>query len=538
MKITRRSLIFTAGSIAALTAIGIRNTKKIFQKKKFQGKISGANFARGHLIKKNDFKGDAITQKVSTIIVGGGVSGLSAAYHLKKMGVTDFLLLELDEHIGGNSSSGKNIAGKYPLGAHYLPIPSIELVELIEFLKENGAINRIIDGIPEYNDYFLCSAPHDRLYLNGRWQKGLIPQMGISLESKAQIKKFFKLMSSFKGLKGSDGKKAFSIPLSESSIDKKFTIYDTYTMEEFLKKNDFNDSYLRWYVNYCCLDDYGAGINKVSAWAGIHYFASRTGQGFDIDSSSVLTWPEGNYWAVDKLARAIDKYIKLNTLVYRIEENIDKTYSVWSYDFVTSQKICYVSKNIIYSSPRFTAKFIFNIEEILKKVEENFIDYAPWMTANLLLEAPLASGRGGPLAWDNVNFYGKSLGYVVSNHQDLSTQRLKTNITIYWPLLKTTTKQARLDALAKTHQDWCEEILRELEIIHPEISEMILSIDISLFGHAMSIPEVGFLNKSNKLRNIDGIYFAHTDSSGISIFEEAFYQGLNAAKFIENRLNS
>jgi hypothetical protein len=27
-------------------------------------------------------------------------------------------------------------------------------------------------------------------------------------------------------------------------------------------------------------------------------------------------------------------------------------------------------------------------------------------------------------------------------------------------------------------------------------------------------------------------YFAHTDIAGISIFEEAFYQGLNAAKKI------
>ena len=34
---------------------------------------------------------------------------------------------------------------------------------------------------------------------------------------------------------------------------------------------------LRWYIDYCCRDDYGAGAAQVSAWAGLHYFASRHG---------------------------------------------------------------------------------------------------------------------------------------------------------------------------------------------------------------------------------------------------------------------
>lgn len=35
------------------------------------------------------------------IIVGGGISGLSAASHLVKCGHTDFLLLEATEKLGG-----------------------------------------------------------------------------------------------------------------------------------------------------------------------------------------------------------------------------------------------------------------------------------------------------------------------------------------------------------------------------------------------------------------------------------------------------
>ena len=59
-------------------------------------------------------------------------------------------------------------------------------------------------------------------------------------------------------------------------------------------------------LDYCCRDDYGADASTVSAWAGLHYFASRHGfhapgdEGGDRDG--VLTWPEGNARLVHHLA--------------------------------------------------------------------------------------------------------------------------------------------------------------------------------------------------------------------------------------------
>ena len=66
---------------------------------------------------------------------------------------------------------------------------------------------------------------------------------------------------------------------------------------------------LRWYLDYCCRDDYGAGSAEVSAWAGLHYFASRHGFRAPGDERApsdggegVLTWPEGNAWLAERLA--------------------------------------------------------------------------------------------------------------------------------------------------------------------------------------------------------------------------------------------
>ncbi|MCC3262610.1 hypothetical protein LLE87_31045, partial [Paenibacillus polymyxa] len=50
---------------------------------------------------------------------------------------------------------------------------------------------------------------------------------------------------------------------------------------------------LHWYLNYCCRDDYGARHDEVTAWAGLHYFASRDGHAANAGEGAVLTWPGG-----------------------------------------------------------------------------------------------------------------------------------------------------------------------------------------------------------------------------------------------------
>ena len=75
-------------------------------------------------------------------------------------------------------------------------------------------------------------------------------------------------------------------------------------------------------------------------------------------------------------------------------------------------------------------------------------------------------------------------------------------------------------------------VFEGLKAAHPDIEQVTESIDIHLLGHGMISPVPGFIfgkAKKQAARNIDGkIFFAHTDLSGISIFEEAFHQGINA----------
>ena len=45
-------------------------------------------------------------------------------------------------------------------------------------------------------------------------------------------------------------------------------------------QHGFGSAFMRWYAEYATLDDFGAGLEDVSAWAGLHYFAAGS-SGFE-----------------------------------------------------------------------------------------------------------------------------------------------------------------------------------------------------------------------------------------------------------------
>ncbi len=103
-----------------------------------EGEIVGANVSVGHLLRENrnvEFPANN-WETVKVAIIGGGAAGLTAAYKFQKENFNDFVLLELENKIGGTSQSGTSNLVGYPWGAHYLPVPFRENTELISLLDE------------------------------------------------------------------------------------------------------------------------------------------------------------------------------------------------------------------------------------------------------------------------------------------------------------------------------------------------------------------------------------------------------------------
>src|SRR5213592_2592006 len=268
----------------------------------FSGSILGASHNIGHLLRGGRIPAATRERKVPVVIVGGGISGLSAGWKLDKAGFGEFEILELEREIGGNSRFGENQVSSYPWGAHYVPIPTKQSRAVRELLQELGVIQGYTSsGQPVFEEKYLCFSPQERLYLHGRWQEGLLPLVGVTQRDLDQYERFKDIVAHYKSHKGRDGRKAFSIPMELSSLDKDLLALDQLSFRDFLHNNGFDSVPFHWFMNYACRDDYGCTSADVSAWAGIHYFASRDGGTGELEDSTVLTWPEGNGWIVKQL---------------------------------------------------------------------------------------------------------------------------------------------------------------------------------------------------------------------------------------------
>ena len=444
--------------------------------------------------------------KVPIVIVGGGIAGLSAAWRLYKRGFRDFIVLEMEPQAGGNARSGSNDITAYPWAAHYLPIPNREAVYVRELLEEFGVLQ---DG--KFDERYLCFSPQERLYLHGRWQEGLEPEVAANKSDREQFARFTERMREFRATK------QFTIPME---VGARPSALDQLSMAAWLEQQGFRSAYLRWYVDYACRDDYGAHSRDTSAWAGVHYFASR-----EHDEKGPLTWPEGNGWLLNKLLAKLGAYVRSSSLVYRIQRSGGKLE-------VFTPGTRYIADRVIYAAPTFTARYV------VENPPDIHIEYSPWFTANVTLDR-LPEQKGMEVAWDNVVFDSPSLGYVNATHMSLRSHIDQTVWTFYWALADSTPVQSREWLLAHDWNFFKEAILNDLGRAHPDIRQCVSHIDVMRIGHAMARPTPGaiFNPPRQRLAATNGpIYYANSDVSGFSIFEEAQYRGVKAADSALRRL--
>jgi len=532
---TRRKFLKRASlgvSALLLSGGGIYEYLSRLRSREYPGKIVGGASSAGHLLRDRKLSPPEFKETAGTVIIGGGIAGLSAAWWLKKHHYDDFKILELEANVGGNSQYGKNEISAFPWGAHYLPLPGPE-AKLVKMLLEELEVIQGYDSkaLPIFNELYLCADPHERLLIQGQWQEGLVPQVGITPADRKDYAEFFQLMEKLKTAQGLDGKRAFAIPMDFSSRDLEFMELDRVSMADFMKSKGWVSKKLHWYVNYCCRDDYGMGHDKVSAWAGIHYFASRIGVGANADSQTVLTWPEGNGWLVARLRDRLSEHISEQTVAYSVQNGRDGA-AVDYFEVATQRRVRLHTKQVIFAAPRFVASHVIPDLQEERPAYLKDLQYAPWLVANVTLGS-LPSGNGAPLSWDNVSFYSPSLGYIVATHQNLSLFPKQTVLTYYLPLDEKEPGAARKDAVRKTHRDWAKLIADDLEHFHNGIKDEIKNIDVWIWGHGMISPGIGFLwgeSRRKMLESHGRIHFAHTDMSGISIFEEAQYRGVQAAE--------
>ena len=457
-----------------------------------------SDHAIGHILMSSQDWPAEDGYETKTLIVGGGMAGLAAAYSLKE---ADFILFELSDRLGGTSGAieGLNISQ----GAHYeLAYPENYGAEVLEMLQELDVIKyNSFSRMWTFEDreHIIPYARRQRCYEDGNIRKEVIQP---SLVKNA----FYKMLQRYQG----------NMPLPTRLIEEELRELNELTFLAFLEKEiSPNTEFIRQ-LDYHMMDDWGARTNQVSALAGIHYFTCRPYLKKSVD---LFSPPQGNAYFADKLLEKLpQERIKTSHLVSKIEKS-DNGFEVSVLDVTNKKKLIYKTENVIYAGQKHTLKYIYP-----KEAEYFQMEQAPWMVLNFMTTQK--AGEYGH--WQN-EFLGENpafMGFIDSSVQDRDTLGNQRVLTAYYCLKPEdreylTTIPANKEGIAAETLGYITDALGA----RPEIQ----SCHINVMGHAMAIPQPGFLFNDANDRETDLIY-AGVDNGRLPLLYEALDSGILAAR--------
>ncbi|HET9451396.1 MAG TPA: twin-arginine translocation pathway signal, partial [Aggregicoccus sp.] len=295
----------------------------------------------------------------------------------------------------------------------------------------------------------------------------------------------------------------------------------------------------RWYVDYACRDDYGADAAGTSAWAAVWYFAARHSGAEAEEREGFLTWPEGNGRLVQQLRQALPSgSVQRGVLAHAVEPAGEGGWRVHALE--AGRPRAFLARQVVFAGPRYVATHVVAPFRAQRPVWADAFAYSPWVVANLHLRRP-PEGHGFPLAWDNVLYESRSLGYVVATHQaPVSHPGGPTVLTWYLPLTAPDVRAERERMLAARYEDYEALVLTDLSLAHPGIAQDAERLEVMRWGHAMVRPGPGFLwggareaaaaSLAGGAGGGESLHFAHSDLGGLALFEEANWHGVRAAE--------
>lgn len=492
----------------------------------------GQDPERGHALRDGTWREGPVHETIDTAIaiVGGGVAGLAAAWRLRRAGISDVHLFELEDIAGGTARGAELPRSPHPLGAHYLPTPHPDCRALELLLEDLGVIvGRDARGRAEYLPSAIAAAPMERHFDRGRWHEGLYPADGETDEEAAQWARWREHLRAMDEQRGPDGRPLFAIPVRRSSAALRHL--DAVSFAAHLDDLGLTSARLRWALDYSCRDDYGCTLAQTSAFAGLHHFLARgleeTRDGF------ILTWPEGNGRLVRGMLEksALADRLHTGAAVAAIDPDAGELHV---HRVADGRRLRVRARTILWAAPRFVLARV--LPPGRDPVPADTLTYAPWLVANVEVRAA-PRGIGAPLAWDNVPLAGGSLGYVVATHGESPDARGPGAVlTYYEPLTgdgppELAAQRRRLLTGDLAH--WTAHVEAALSAMHPGIDKQIARVAITRWGHAMVRPAPGLLFGEPLQRArapIGRVRPCAADVAGLPLFEEAFYQGVAAAE--------
>ena len=509
----------------------------------FGGEVLGEELALCHGVRDRsiDFHSPPPTGKLhDVIIIGGGVSGITAAWKLVKSGVTDLLVLDKAEELGGTCIAGEENGIRFSWGAHYVETPQPTAKHLCEIYEDVGVIQGYRDGAPLIHPDYIVPEPDAALLAGRQWGQARVPLQIADSQDRVEYETFRRELYRWAKWRDEAGRPAFCYPIEASSPAEEVRRLDDISMLDHVRSLGMRSKLLDWHIDDRVADEYGCRMADVSAYAGILLWAQSNASFRDYEPPGTrieqnLSWPEGLAFLVNGLAKALrPRQIRCDTLAVNVQ-NTNGEVLVTTVSGTDRSTQTLRAKHVVYAAPKNGVYHTIPDLAAAERLEFKQCQYTPWIVANVhLRDCP----RG--LAWENLRHGGWGAGYINARHMVDRGRPGEgpTVLTFYAPLCANRTIE-RHELLREGWQFWARQVLHELEHMHPGIDRFISKLDVWKWGHGMIAPTPGYIwgQARAKMKQPFGqIHFAHADVAGVPVFEQTSFRGVEVAQEVMDAL--
>jgi len=433
--------------------------------------IDGEHWQICHQIRdKHTFARPPVSARHDVVIVGGGVSGLAAAYFLREH---DFLLLEKEPHWGGNAYLETYDGQAFATGSAF----DFKGSASDQLSRELG-----LNPLP-------IDSPDPTIVRNkwvaDTWRSG-IDQLPYAATVREGFRKFQKELLRF-------------------DVDKDAEHLDSLPLTAFLKNHPAQVA--AWWDAYGP-SNWGANAANTSALVALTDLKEMSDDGPD----DRRTLPGGNGALAQKLAGTLrDKFSErmvsgATTVVIEPQKtDVHVTYSH------AGQLHTVAAKFIVMATPKFiSARIISGLPDAQAQAMSS-IRYCPYAVINTIFEHPIY--RKAYDTWCPGNAF---TDFVVAEWVELnqSSSPPKNNIlTFYTPIAEDNRAQLLTDESCLTI---AKNVLRDFRQLQPEFDAQPIEVHFYRRGHPMFASTPGTFTRTIPAANrpFDRIYFANTDSIG------------------------
>jgi hypothetical protein len=542
--VTRR--LFLDGGLKASIAAGAAGRLSLLDllaapgqppaRRLFDGEMIEESYGIAHRLRDRSLSIPNLTPEGplhDAIVLGGGVSGLMAAWDLARGGLDDVLLYEKENYIGGNARKGRANGTDYTAATWSLVRPKTPfLTRLYQDLDMIAGF--AADGTPKIRPELVGNEGDSNMLVDGIWYrdattggdpKTAYDHMPLPEKDRRDLTAFYEEMHSWPGRKGRDGRPAFAMPVEEGSRDPEILELDRIPMAAYVRKKGWSERAFR-HADDWSSSTIGGGIADVSAYA--FWSFNSLGQG-----GEDIMLPGGNAWVAERMADKVGRdRIRQGLTAVRVA-NEGSEARVTFVDPFTERFSMRRARAVVIACPKhITGRMVPEMGVADRTLWRDLRYGALLMGAASVKRTPVL--KGAPIGWYNWGDGKLMQGFLVGDYNSDRWRKgdpSRPNVLCLWSPLDG--RATRAELLEKPWSHWADRLADDLEFMIPGIHRDLTRLDVYVWGHHMVIPYPGLLTgeaRGRMCRPLGRIAFAHSDRHGMPSYELATHAGHLAAQ--------